>query len=149
MEGSFNAIKPSVLTNYINNVAANEMIMKSVGAALQSISVQNTKISSQSGTVLAEVSDAQEKRNSISSQLSNDLQSTSSWYSLYSKSVSQGLLRRNTIMPEQSVNGYVFFEHKINELYTLGNNSINFDFILDVNIFDKQEKIKLKAVQGE
>ena len=152
-EGKFNAITPSILLNYIDNVAANEMIMKSVGAALKSMSTQNTQItsSSSSGKVNSIVNDSQEKRDAIGDRLASDLQNTTSWYSMFSNSLSQGLLRKNTLFPNQSVNGYIFFENRLNDILggKMAYKSFSFDFELDVNVFDKVENIKLKAVKGE
>lgn len=110
---------PTAILADISNEAAAALIVQAVGGALQAATVQPTRTSthgtvqSNSGTAqflaTTEANDLAEKRARALDRTSEALTSTSAWYDFYTTSLNQGILRRNTVFPKQSVNGYIYF----------------------------------------
>ena len=147
---SSNVIKPSVLLNYIDNAKANAMIAQSIASALETMSVQKTNITSSTGEVLISIDDTQEKRNKIINKNYNEIEKTATWYDIYKQSINQGLLRKNTLLPNQSINGFVFIENKCKELISSNVGApFVYDYIINIELQNKKEKIHLKAIIGE
>ena len=95
------------------------MISQTIGGALQAASIQPTTATTH-GSVISGgqfasfdsttvVNDQSAKAARVSDQTSASLAATATWYDVYKRSVDQGVLRRHTIFPGQSVNGYIYF----------------------------------------
>ncbi len=102
------------------------------------------------------INDKKEKIKSILRQNHNDLQNTENWYNIFKNSINDGVLRKNTVFPNQSVNGYIYFPIALaantDNIYVsnFGNdnsygNEINInDLILNLVIKTKNDFIKIK-----
>ncbi len=111
--------RPSKILAQISDEAAIAMISQTIGGALQAASVQPTTATTHgsvtSGGQSASfdsttvVNDQSAKVARVSDQTSASLAATATWYDAYKRSVDQGVLRRHTIFPGQSVNGYIYF----------------------------------------
>jgi hypothetical protein len=104
--------KPSIILNHIENQKLIANISTAIGGWAKELSTKPTTITSEaeSGkTIRSTVNDAKEKRAAVRDETDQSIASTSYWYDTYNNSVSQGLLRKNTIFPNQSVNGYICF----------------------------------------
>jgi hypothetical protein len=104
--------KPSIILNHIENQKLIANISTAIGGWAKELSTKPTTITTEteSGkTIRSTVNDAKEKRAAVRDETDQSISSTSYWYDTYNNSVSQGLLRKNTIFPNQSVNGYICF----------------------------------------
>ena len=104
--------KPAVILNNIDNQKLMANITTAIGGALEEMSTRPTTITSKSEsgeTIQSTVNNKREKQQAVREKTNQSIASTSYWYDLYSGSVSQGLLRKNTIFPNRSVNGYMCF----------------------------------------
>lgn len=113
------AESPTKVLKHISDEKAALMIAQAIGGVLQATAVKPTTttthgymssesgVSLFSGTTVAD--DQQKKRDAVSAQTAKVITNTAIWYDLYLHSVSQGILRRNTVFPGQGVNGYVYF----------------------------------------
>jgi hypothetical protein len=107
-----NPEKPAVILNNIDNQKLMSNITAAVGGALEEMSTRPTTITSktESGeTIQSTVNDKREKQEVVREKANQSIAATSYWYDLYSGSVSEGLLRKNTVFPNRSVNGYMCF----------------------------------------
>jgi hypothetical protein len=85
-----------------------------------------------------------------------DFAATSTWFSLYKSSISSGILRKNTVFPGASVNGYVYFKanlkSKSNDYYGgMSGDNIREKFTFQVifQLPSGQRKVSLVPVKGE
>ena len=104
--------KPSIILNHIDNQKLIANISTAIGGWAKELSTESTTITSEteSGkTIRSTVNDAKENRATVRNETDQSIASTSYWYDTYNNSVSQGLLRKNTIFPNHSVNGYICF----------------------------------------
>jgi hypothetical protein len=104
----YEAESPSKILSAIDEAEATAMIFKAIGGALESMAVEGTTVKSNTGEVYT-VNDKKEKQNQILQNNQIGLQNTANWYSLFRNSISSGVLRKNTVFPNQSVNGYIYF----------------------------------------
>lgn len=110
---------PTEILKQISSEAASKEILQVIGGVMagagQAMAVQNTtytgggKMSGSSWTV----NDRGEKERALldanAQRTAASLERTQTAYELYSKSVNAGILRRNTVFPGSSVNGYIYF----------------------------------------
>jgi hypothetical protein len=110
---------PSTILKQISNELANKEMAQTIGGALasfgQSMSVQMaepTTIKSNTGETWT-VNDRTERVRAANDRIGErtraGLEKTRTAYDLYSTSVSAGILRRNTVFPGSSVNGFIYF----------------------------------------
>jgi hypothetical protein len=102
------AESPSKILSAIDQEEATAMIFKAIGGALESMTVEETTIKSNTGTEYA-INDKKEKQKQILQNNQIELQNNANWYNLFRNSISSGVLRKNTVFPNQSVNGYLYF----------------------------------------
>jgi len=102
------AESPTKILNEIDEQAAVTKILQTIGGALEVMSTQATKIKSNTGNEFI-VNDANEKRIAIMKQNKADIDDTALWYETFKQSINSGVLRKNTVFPGQSVNGYIYF----------------------------------------
>jgi hypothetical protein len=85
---------------------------------------------------------------------------TSMWDELYQNSISEGILRRNTVFPGQSVNGYIYFPLPSLLLvntdfwYTAMNyndfvKSMDFTHVVSLNLPKGAQEIEFTPIVGE
>jgi len=138
--------KPAVILNNIDNQKLMANITTAIGGALEEISTRPTTITtkSESGeTIQSTVNDKREKQAVVRDKTNQSIASTSYWYDLYSGSVSEGLLRKNTIFPNRSINGYMCFPTA--RVYP----GIPYDYHFLINIPNNNCDIQFVPAQGE
>jgi len=99
---------PTKILAHIKNEKTVTLIAQTIGGTLKAMSTQPTTITSPKGDKWA-VNDRDAKVNAIESQTMSSMVNTAMLYDLFERSVNSGILRRNTIFPGESVNGYVYF----------------------------------------
>ena len=104
----YEAESPSKILSAIDEEEATAMIFKAIGGALESMTIEGTTIKSNSGEVYT-INDKKEKQNQILQKNQTEIQNTANWYSLFRNSINSGVIRKNTVFPNQSVNGYIYF----------------------------------------
>lgn len=97
---------PNKMLRKIDKQEASQTFLSLFGGALQSFQVSSSNLSNRDKWM----AEKQIMNNTI-----QDIMSTQLWYSLVRSSVSSSLLQKNTILPEQSVNGFVYFPLKIGD----------------------------------
>ena len=110
---------PTAILERISDEMANREILQTIGAAAASLSQSmNTRPTTITGGGNAQgttwtVNDGDEKRQAaqdrVARKFGDALERTQTYYDLYKASVSGGILRRNTVFPGTSVNGYIYF----------------------------------------
>jgi len=103
---------PTKILAHIKNEKAVAQIMLGIGGALQSIGTSPTKAQtkfSDGSSATTTFNDSDEKRSVIVDKTLNSMTNTALWYDIYANSISEGILKRNTIFSGQSVNGYIYF----------------------------------------
>lgn len=144
------AESPSKILSTIDEQEAATMIFKSIGGALEALTVDGTTIKSNTGKV-HKINDEDEKRKIILQQTQNDLENTANWYNLFKNSFSSGVLRKNTVFLNQSVNGYLYFPiAKVNgtnmTYYSTDIKELNFSLLLKSKGISKKIKLVPTAV---
>ena len=132
----YTAESPTKILSAIEEREAMEQILITIGGALEAISTEGTTVEGYSGTVY-KIHDEKEKRDAIIQRTGYDLLNTANWYNIFKNSFSSGVLRKNTVFPNQSVNGYIYFPlNKVNgsNIYNDGSrvdiNEINFKLLI-------------------
>ncbi len=90
------------------------LIMESIGSALKNLSTSNTKIKI-NGKDKIEIKDKDQKIQEITEENVNRINNINDWYDIYSESINNGLLRKNTLFKNKSVNGYIYFKIPIED----------------------------------
>ncbi len=98
---------PTEILDAIDEQKNAALILQSIGGALKELSTNNTTISGNNGTRF-EVNDQEEKRNAVNEQTQRKLSNISNWYNIFESSFNNGVLRKNTVFPHNSVNGYIY-----------------------------------------
>jgi len=99
---------PSSILAAIENQKAMDMIAETVGGTLQALSAEPTTVTGSHGEAL-KVNDTEAKRSAIANNTTSTLVSTALMYDMFKNSFNSGILRKNTVFPGESVNGYVYF----------------------------------------
>ncbi len=109
---------PQHVLAQISDDKTSALIFAAIAGAFRAFKAQQvppttiTGTGSQSGNGFV-VNDAQEKRDALSeratAQTIQAATNTATWYDTFSSSVSEGVLRRNTMFSGKTVNGYVYF----------------------------------------
>ena len=165
---SCSAESPTKILKYISDEKAVLMIVQTIGGALQAMAVapsttsthgyvnSGSSISSFSATTT--VNDELEKRANVFSRTAEAMMNTAMWYDIYKRSVSNGLLRKNTVFPGQSVNGYIYFPFPSNltsrttwrsEAYKRYIRSMDYMHVVSINTATGIESIKFMPIEGE
>lgn len=104
----FSPEAPSKILEAVDNKAASDMIFTVIGGTLRSIAAEDTKVTGSNGTVYS-VNDREEKQNRIWDETGERLKNKAEMYDTFISSFNAGVLRKNTVFPGKSVNGYVYF----------------------------------------
>jgi hypothetical protein len=138
--------KPAVILNNIDNQKLMANITTAIGGALEEISTRPTTVTTKTAsgeTIQSTVNNKSEKEAVIRDRTNQSIASTSYWYELYSGSVSEGLLRKNTVFPNRSVNGYVCFP--MASVFS----GVDYDYHFLINIPNNNCDIQFVPAQGE
>ena len=157
---------PTQLAKRISNEKAKSMILQAIGGALEALSVQPTKITSPSGEEILRVGDTDEKVARVQDRTDARMRNTATYYDVFKRSVTTGILRRNTVFPGQSVNGYIYFPlHTIwwgelrcplpelvrgrQEYRSIKMDAIHSKFLLDIRGSIATERVEFMPAEGE
>jgi len=99
---------PTKILSHIKNEKTVTLIAQAIGGTLKAMSTQSTTITNPKGDKWV-VNDREAKVDAIESRTTSSMVSTAILYDIFQSSVNSGILRRNTIFPSESVNGYVYF----------------------------------------
>lgn len=107
---------PSKLLSDVENDKQVNLITQTIGSTLKAINThfktKNTKITDGHGNEIT-VHDREEKVETkvdqIGNKFENKLNNIENWYDIYSSSINNGILRKNTMFNNLSVNGYIYF----------------------------------------
>jgi len=159
---------PTQISSRIDNERARRMILQVIGGALETLSTRPTTVTSPSGAVLR-IDDTDEKIRRTQDRTEARLYNTATYYDVFKGSINAGILRRNTVFPGQSVNGYVYFPLQVSEgvmkcpLYEpvpgawrkevkfkrVKIDPIQYKFVLDIKAQHGTERVEFMPVEGE
>ncbi len=103
---------PTKILANISNEKAKSLIVQSIGGTFETMSINPTTAKTRlddGSTLTTTLNDKKEKQDIVTNRTANTMANTAIWYDTYINSVSNGILRRNTVFPGQSVNGYIYF----------------------------------------
>ena len=161
---------PTKILAHISNEKSKKMIMQAIGGTLQAMAVKpttaRTEVYAKSSpglpafTATTTVNDESEKRAEVHDRTVNAMMNTSMWYELYQNSISEGILRRNTLFPGQSANGYIYFPFNLPlvERYDPNRNRVvkddlchskDFRYIVSLDMTTVTQEIKFVPIEGE
>ncbi len=98
---------PTKILADIENEKAVNLILQSIGGTLQAMATKPTSITNSSGEEW-KVNDRPEKIQGVTNKTLVNMSNTALLYDIFRNSVNAGILRRNTIFPTESVNGYMY-----------------------------------------
>ena len=104
---------PTRILAHVKNEKAMAQILQAIGGTLQAMSVEPSSAETRfsDGTSATTIfNDRDEKQAIAIDKTKGAMANTEQWYNLYAKSINEGILRRNTIFPGQSINGYIYFQ---------------------------------------
>jgi hypothetical protein len=148
---------PTKILAALSNEKALSMIVEAIGGTLQEMAAQptsaKTKFNDGSSTTTT-FNDQHEKREQIADRTTNSMANTAMWYDIYRNSLSDGILRRNTVFPGQSVNGYIFFPFpgiKKSDYKENANISSDVKYFLTVemDLSGEKQTIDFTPIEGE
>jgi hypothetical protein len=110
--GSSKPESPTKILAHISNDKALSLIMQAIGGSLEAMAAGPTKVETRfndGSSASTTIYDQKQKRDVIADRTADAMANTAAWYEIYQNSISDGILRRNTVFPGQSVNGYIYF----------------------------------------
>lgn len=162
------AESPTKILKHISDEKAALMIAQAIGGALLAMTVRpttttthgyvNSGPTTSSFSVVTTANDGAQKRDAASSQTAEAIANTAMWYDVYQRSVSKGILRKNTVFPGQSVNGYIYFPspHKMtgrtpsrSGAYKRYIRSMDYMHVIAITAITGIESIKFMPIAGE
>ncbi len=155
--GTSNPESPTKILADISNEKALSLIVQAIGGSLQSMAANPTTAETRfndGSSATTTIYDQQEKKDTIADQTANAMANTAMWYDLYQNSISDGILRRNTIFPGQSVNGFIYFPFPIgrkwrNDSYTVYTSQKSYFLRLDLDLPGVSHSIYFEPIKGE
>ncbi len=141
---------PTRILAHISNEKAAIQIMQAIGGTLQTMAVEPTTAKTRfndGSSATTTFNDQSEKRDRVVDRTINNMTNTALWYDLFQNSFSSGILRRNTVFPGQSVNGFIYFPYGWDEDKTLG--SMLYDYIVALRMPGGTQNVHFKPIEGE
>ncbi|MEI7485352.1 MAG: hypothetical protein WCK13_11645 [Ignavibacteriota bacterium] len=100
----------------IDEEKESKIIAETIGSSLKMISnnvkTKNTTIKDNNGNKI-EIEDKKDKINDkndrIESKMQSNISDIATWYDIFQESINNGILRKNTLFQNNSVNGYIYF----------------------------------------
>jgi hypothetical protein len=116
--------------------------------------VEDTK---QSDLVIASIRGALQTLNSTTesgvekqvNKLERNVKNINFWYEVYSESVNNDILRRNTIFTNKSVNGLIYFASPWGPYYADDNNFAKYEIKISLDLPGGMKELMFKPVAGE
>jgi len=115
------ADSPTKILAHIKNEETVSLIAQTIGGTLKAMSEQPTTITSPKGDKWV-VNDRNTKVDAMVSKTTASMVNTAILYDIFQSSVNTGILRRNTVFPGESVNGYIYFPLPVVEYSQYGYN---------------------------
>jgi hypothetical protein len=148
---------PTKILADISNEKASALIMQAIGGTLQAMAARPTTAVTRfddGSSATTTVYDETEKQERAVDRTASAMVNTAMWYEIYQNSVSDGILRRNTVFPGQSVNGYIYFPFPTKErLYRREKErylrSMNYLFTVGMDLPDDKQSISFTPIEGE
>ncbi|MFA4907232.1 MAG: hypothetical protein WC602_03105 [archaeon] len=123
------------------------------GCVTGAMTTQPTTVSNQNGVEWT-ANDRPEKINGIADMTLSNMSSTALLYDIFKNSVNTGILRRNTIFPSESINGFIYFPLPFGESFDMNQDVVpfepseyNYELYIMTQYGDKT--IKFKPIEGE
>jgi len=99
---------PYVILKDIDDKKASEMILQTIGGIVNSVTVQPTTVQSSNGDTY-QINDVNQKQKEILKETAASNNATEIMYEMYKSSINSGILKKHTLFPGESVNGYIYF----------------------------------------
>lgn len=148
---------PTKILADISNEKALSMIMQAIGGTLQAMAAGPTTAETRfndGSSATTTIYDQQEKRDIVADRTANTMANTAMWYEIYQNSISDGILRRNTVFPGRSVNGYIYFPFPTGRKWRYADNesylsSANEFLRVDLDLPGTSQSIYFTPIEGE
>lgn len=145
---SIAAESPTVVLANIENEKAVSLIVQAIGGALQATTTQATTITGPEKQKY-EVNDLSSKRQAVLEKTVNSMEYSSLVYDYFKSSINAGILRKNTIFPMESVNGYLYFPLPSVPSRSYAINPTKYDFIFHILTSDGPLDVNFSPAAGE
>jgi hypothetical protein len=99
---------PTKILADIENAQATATIFQVIGGTLEAMSTKPTKVTDPKGKEWT-IDDRDYKKDVIINRTGALVSATETMYDIFKQSVNTGILRRNTVFPGESINGFVYF----------------------------------------
>ena len=144
-------IKPESSSKILADIEDEKIIssiLTTIGGALQTLSTQNTKIYDENNEEQMSIGDKDLKNELILQKTKKQLANTVYYYDLFKESVNQGILKRNTLFPYKSVNGYLYLPIEAYSMYSYRGSFIeDIEDNIDKIIFKINTPIGIKNIE--
>lgn len=109
-----------------------DLVMAAIGSALKTISVKT-------------ISSVEREEDRLERKVSN----INTWYNLYSESVNNGILRKNSLFQDKSVNGIVYFFPSGETPNSSEMAGSNYEIKVTINLPNEKKELRFKPLPGE
>jgi hypothetical protein len=154
----FEATPPYEILGSIDNQKTIAIITQAINGATEALQTKPTTITNIQTGEQYQVNDSKEKSAKAINETRASIVNTSLIYDLYKQSIVAGILRLNTVFPQQSVTGYIYFKfpeeklvvHNADGSYYVGDIEHS-NCVLHLEIFTQNGKANFdfKPVAGE
>lgn len=150
-------VLPTKLLASISNRKTMSLILQGIAGSLEEMSTRPTTATTKfrdGSSFTTTYNDRGEKNRVIADRTIDNMASTSMWYDIYQNSISDEILRKNTIFPGQSVNGYIYIPYpKIKKHANLNDDISNSQdkstITVKILLPDDSLFIKFNPIEGE
>ena len=148
---------PTKILADISNEKALSMIIQAIGGTLQAMAARPTTAETRfndGSSATTTINDQQEKRDMVADRTANAMANTAMWYEIYQNSISDGILRRNTVFPGRSVNGFIYFPFPARRKWNEADNenypsNVNEFLRVDLDLPGESRNIYFTPIEGE
>ncbi len=148
---------PTKILADISNEKALSMIMQAIGGTLQTMAARPTTAETRfndGSSATTTINDQQEKQDMVADRTAKAMANTAMWYEIYQNSISDGILRRNTVFPGRSVNGYIYFPFPTGRKWRYVDNesypsSMNYLLTVELELPGESQNIYFTPIEGE
>jgi hypothetical protein len=148
---------PTKILADISNQEAAAMIAEAIGGTLQGMAARPTTVDTRfdnGSSARTTIYDQEEKRDVIADRTANAMANTAMWYDIYRNSLSDGILRRNTVFPGESVNGNIYLPipppEKVEYVYNERDpRNVRFFVRIDLALSGENQNIYFTPIEGE
>ena len=145
-------MSPTIISAAIENEKRTLQTLQIISGTLQNMAAQPTKVNDNYGNSW-QVNDLEEKKERILANTIDNTSNTAYWYEIYKRSIYSGILKKNTIFFNESVNGLIYFPIQ----YSLYNDMLDvtekkrtrYKFIITVQTPDGMKSTTFTAIPGE